>query len=143
MGESETPRQEPPAEGVADGTNSHTEEHELDPTQDGKRGQLENVVRPTERSTHIVRHDSRSGHNEHVHPADRAKALHPVNELERYPLESNPHDPRYATPRLPRLEPLGANLVDCLRGKGRDAMTGLHILWICTEAQQARIWPPP
>src|SRR5208282_271546 len=142
VGQREAPFQKPTAEWMADGPKSNAEEHEFDSAQSRKRPQFEYVVGPAQRSPQ-VRDDSRSGDDEHVRAADRAQALDPVNQLERYPLESNSEDPRQTTPRPARAGPLRGALVECFRGKSRDVVACPHVLRVRAETQQLCIWPAP
>src|SRR5262249_17681533 len=113
VGQREAPRQEPATEWMTDGPNPNAEEHEFDPAQGRKRRQFEYVVGPAQRPAHVSPHDPRSRTDEHARAAHRAKAFGPVNQLERYPLESNSANPRQAPPPA-RAEPVCGSLVDCV-----------------------------
>src|SRR5262245_8790867 len=118
---------------MVDWPNPNVEEDKFDPAEGRKRRQLEDVVGPSQRPTHVVRNDSRSGNDEHVGAADRAQAPDPVNQLKGYPPESNSKESRQGT---------GARCghpVNRFRMKGRDIMAHLHILRARAEAQQSRI----
>src|ERR1700678_2006009 len=133
VGQREAPLQEPAAEWMVDGPNANAEEHEFDPAQGCKRRQFEYIVGPAKRPGQVVRDDSRSGNDKHVHAADRAQALDPVNQLERYALESNSENPRQSTRQSARPRSFCGSLDDCFRGKSRDVVARPHILRVRAE----------